>query len=236
MTMTHPPAARRLASRRSPAIPGCPTTSRRPGGAGSQITPGGYLLGVLAAAFGALTLPAVAPGRTALAYLAATVTLVAALLGSLVAHELAHALVARRYGGSGTVTVGLAPGRPGRHGRDELPTPGAQWRVAVAGPLVSLLLAAWWAWPGGCLRRHPSGACRSRGRRHRLAQRPACGGQPGPGRGAGWRADRPSAGVGALGRFHPGQPDRRPGRAGHRRGPDRRRGHRGALGHLPACG
>ena len=104
-----------------------------------QITPGGYLLGVLAAAFSALTLPAVAPGRTALAYLAATAALVAALLGSLIAHELGHALVARRYGGSGAVTVGFLGGR--RHGRDEAPTPGAQWRVAAAGPAVSLLLA-----------------------------------------------------------------------------------------------
>jgi len=103
-----------------------------------QVTPGGYLLGVLAAGFGALTLPAVAPGQPALAYLAATAALVAALLGSMIAHELGHALVARRYGGSGAVTIGFLGGR--RHGRDELPTSRAQWRVAAAGPAVSLLL------------------------------------------------------------------------------------------------
>ncbi len=160
MTMTHPPAAAAAGQPPQPGDPGLPdhVADRA---VRIQITPGGYLLGVLAAAFGALTLPAVAPGRTALAYLAATVTLVAALLGSLVAHELGHALVARRYGGSGTVTVGFLGGR--RHGRDELPTPGAQWRVAVAGPAVSLLLtgagvSAVAVMAGMGVFAHPSGA------------------------------------------------------------------------------
>ncbi len=138
MTMTHPPAAAAAGQPPQPGDPGQPDRPADPA-VRIQITPGGYLLGVLAAAFSALTLPAVAPGRTALAYLAATAALVAALLGSLIAHELGHALVARRYGGSGAVTVGFLGGR--RHGRDELPTPRAQWRVAAAGPAVSLLLA-----------------------------------------------------------------------------------------------
>ena len=129
--MTHPPAA---APAGQPPQPGDPGQPGRPADRAVriQVTPGGYLLGVLAAGFGALTLPAVAPGQPPLAYLAATAALVAALLGSLIAHELGHALVARRYGGSGAVTVGFLGGR--RHGRDELPTPRAQWRVAAAGP------------------------------------------------------------------------------------------------------
>src|ERR1035441_5890286 len=111
--MTHPPAGQ-------PPQPGGPGQPGRPADRAVriQVTPGGYLLGVLAAGFGALTLPAVAPGQPALAYLAATAALVAALLGSPVAHELGHARVARRYGGSGAVTVGFLGGR--RHGRDEL--------------------------------------------------------------------------------------------------------------------
>jgi Zn-dependent protease len=105
-----------------------------------RITPGGYLLAVAAVAFGALALPAVAPGRGTAAYLAATAALVVALLGSLIGHELGHALVARRYGGSGMVTVGFPRGA--RPGRDDLPSARAQWRVAAAGPAASLLLAA----------------------------------------------------------------------------------------------
>ena len=133
VTMTHPPAGQ-------PPQPGDPGQPGRSADRAVriQVTPGGYLLGVLAAGFSALTLPAVAPGRAVLAYLAATAVLVAALLGSLIAHEIGHALVARRYGGSDAVTVGFLGGR--RPGRDELPTPRARWRVAAAGPAVSLLL------------------------------------------------------------------------------------------------
>ena len=137
MTMTHPPAAAPAGQPPQPGDPGQPDRSADRA-VRIQITPGGYLLGVLAAAFSALTLPDAAPGRTALAYLAAAAVLVAALLGSLIAHELGHALVARRYGGSGAVTVGFLGGR--RHGRDELATPRAHWRVAAAGPAASLLL------------------------------------------------------------------------------------------------
>ena len=46
----------------------------------------------------ALTLPDIAPGWPAAGYLAATAVLVIGFLASLVAHELAHAVVARRYG------------------------------------------------------------------------------------------------------------------------------------------
>jgi Zn-dependent protease/CBS domain-containing protein len=102
---------------------------------------------VLAAGFGALTLPAVDPGRSVAGYLAATAGLVIVLLASMVAHEVAHSIMARRYGLGVPVTIGLFGGvrhgraqRPGSSAGPELPGPGAQLRVAAAGPLTSLLL------------------------------------------------------------------------------------------------
>jgi Zn-dependent protease len=112
------------------------------------LTPGAYLLGVLAAGFSAISLPAVDPGRSVAGYLAAAVGVVFVLLASMVAHELAHSIMARRYGLRVPVTVGLFGGlrhgraqRPGSSAEPELPSPRAQWRVAAAGPLTSLLLA-----------------------------------------------------------------------------------------------
>ena len=104
------------------------------------MTAGGYLLGVLAAGASALILPTVTPGKPVASYLTATVALVVILLASLIAHEVGHAVVARRYRGRAQATVGFFGGIG--HGRAELPSARAQWQVAVAGPLVSLLLAA----------------------------------------------------------------------------------------------
>jgi Zn-dependent protease len=151
VTMTRPPA-------NAPAGP----PAWEPGGPGQDpfrrasfriagipvtLTPGAYLLGVLAAGFSALTLPALDPGRSVVAYLGAAAGLVIVLLGSMVAHELAHSIAARRYGLSVPVTVGLfgglrhGRGQPGPAAEPERPGPHAQWRIAAAGPLTSLLLA-----------------------------------------------------------------------------------------------
>jgi Zn-dependent protease len=112
-----------------------------------NFTPGAALLGVLAAGFGALTLPELDPGRSVAGYLAAAAGVVLVLLGSMVMHELAHSIMARRYGLGVPATVGFFGGlrhgrayRPGSAGELELPSPRAQWRVAAAGPLTSLLL------------------------------------------------------------------------------------------------
>jgi Zn-dependent protease len=105
-----------------------------------RLTVGGYLLAMLAAAAGALTLPAAAPGRSVGAYLAATAGLVALVLASVAGHELAHAIVARRHGASVTeVFVGFVGGIS--HGHHHLATARAAWRVAAAGPAASLLAA-----------------------------------------------------------------------------------------------
>ena len=123
-------------------------------------------------------------------------------------------------------------GTAGRSGQGsasglELPSPRAQWRVAAAGPLASLLLGATCRGRGGhpvSVRRRPAAGSRGHGRR--LDQRPAGCGQPRAGGGTGWRADRPSARVGALGRSHPRRTRRGPFRPGQRGDPHRRRAHR----------
>ena len=149
MTMTRPPSA---GPARQPLNPGYFLRPGRGGGfrvAGIPVTltPGAYLLGVLAAGFGALTLPALDPGRSLAGYLAAAAAVAVVLLASMVGHELAHSIMARRYGLSVPVTVGLFGGvwhgrdrRPGSTAEQELPSPRAQGQVAAAGPLASLLL------------------------------------------------------------------------------------------------
>ncbi len=106
-----------------------------------KLTGGGYVLATLAAAVGALTLPATAPGWPVGGYLAATAGLVVLLLASLAGHELAHALVARRYGVNvAEVLVGFFGGVT--HGRHDLATPRGAWRTAAAGPAASLAAGA----------------------------------------------------------------------------------------------
>ncbi|MGH3068025.1 MAG: site-2 protease family protein [Streptosporangiaceae bacterium] len=162
--MTRPPAGPPMGA---PAGPPAGPPARQPGDSGPagssadrgrrggfriagipvNFTPGAALLGVLAAGFGALTLPDLDPGRSVAGYLAAAAGVVVVLLGSMVAHELAHSIMARRYGFRVPATVGFFGGlrhgrayRPGSAGELELPSPRAQWRVAAAGPLTSLLL------------------------------------------------------------------------------------------------
>ncbi len=149
MTMTRPPSA---GPARPPLDPGYFSRPGRQGGfrvAGIPVTltPGACVLGVLAAGLGAVTLPALDPGRSLAGYLAAAAGVVVVLLASMVAHELAHSIMARRYGLSVPVTVGLFGGvrhgrarRPGSAAGQELPGPRAQGQVAAAGPLTSLLL------------------------------------------------------------------------------------------------
>jgi Zn-dependent protease/CBS domain-containing protein len=91
---------------------------------------------------------AAAPGRPVAEYVAAGVVTAVAYLGSLLAHELAHSLVARRNGLKVEgITLWLLGGVSRLQG--EVPDPGAEVRVAGVGPLVSLVLGgAFWllAW------------------------------------------------------------------------------------------
>ncbi|OBF99853.1 zinc metalloprotease [Mycobacterium sp. 852014-52450_SCH5900713] len=89
----------------------------------------------------ASTLPGTVKGYSHGAYWLAGACGALVLLASLVAHELAHAVVARRAGVSvGSVTLWLFGGVTTLGG--EAKTPKAAFRIAIAGPATSLALAA----------------------------------------------------------------------------------------------
>jgi Zn-dependent protease len=105
-----------------------------------RLTAGAYILATLAVVVGTLTLRAAAPGWPAGAYAAATAGVVVVVLGSLIGHELAHALAARHHGaGRREIVIGFFGSST--HGRYQLPTPRAQWHTAAAGPAASLAAA-----------------------------------------------------------------------------------------------
>jgi CBS domain-containing protein len=84
-------------------------------------------------------LPAAAPRRPEVQYAVAAVITAAAYIASLLAHELAHSLVARRNRLEVEgITLWLLGGVSRLQG--EIPDPGAEIRVAGVGPLVSLIL------------------------------------------------------------------------------------------------
>lgn len=86
-------------------------------------------------------LPAMAPGHTAATYLLAGAAGAAVFVLSLLAHEVAHAIVARRAGlGVRSITLWLLGGVSELE--DQPDRPGTEIRVALVGPLVSLGLAA----------------------------------------------------------------------------------------------
>jgi Zn-dependent protease len=121
--------------------PGRPRGGLRLAGFQVRLTLGAQLLAMLTVLAGAFILPDLAPGLPAVAYLAATAVLVIGFLASLIAHELAHAVVARRYGATAEqIRVGFFGGTA--HGRHEYATPRGLWRAAAAGPACSLILAA----------------------------------------------------------------------------------------------
>ena len=89
----------------------------------------------------ASTLPATVPGYSKGAYWLAGVCGALILLGSLLAHELSHAILARRAGVKVfDVTLWLFGGVTRLGG--EAKTPKEAFRIAVSGPLMSLALAA----------------------------------------------------------------------------------------------
>ncbi len=89
----------------------------------------------------AASLPRTAPGYATAIYWLAGISGAVVLLMSLLAHELSHAAFARRAGVEvSSVTLWLFGGVT-RLGGDAK-TPGAAFRIAIAGPAMSLLLAA----------------------------------------------------------------------------------------------
>src|SRR5581483_9546087 len=82
-------------------------------------------------------LPASRPGHATGAYWLAGAVTAAAFLATLVAHEVAHALVARHFGMQvRSITLWMLGGVTELGG--EPPSPGADGWVAAAGPLASL--------------------------------------------------------------------------------------------------
>jgi Zn-dependent protease/CBS domain-containing protein len=92
-------------------------------------------------AFGLATwqFPAVSPHQATLTYVLAGILTTVAYFASLLAHELAHSLVALRYGlRVKSITLWLLGGVSDLSG--EVPGPAAEARIAGVGPLTSLLL------------------------------------------------------------------------------------------------
>ncbi len=83
-------------------------------------------------------LPAGAPDQPLVAYVLVAAAVAVLFLAGLLAHELAHSLVARRYGvGVRRITLWLLGGVSELDG--DPPTPRAEFLIAAAGPFVSLL-------------------------------------------------------------------------------------------------
>jgi Zn-dependent protease/CBS domain-containing protein len=84
--------------------------------------------------------PLLQPGRSTWVYVLAGVVAALAFLASLLAHEVAHAVVARRNGVEVEgITLWLLGGVAQLKGR--APSPGADFRIAGVGPLTSLVLS-----------------------------------------------------------------------------------------------
>jgi Zn-dependent protease len=93
----------------------------------------------LAVGLGSSRFPAEAPGYGRLAYAIAGAVTAVAFLAGVLAHEMSHAIVARR---EGLKVDGIVLWLMGGYTRisEEPPTPGAELRISGVGPLVSLLL------------------------------------------------------------------------------------------------
>jgi len=86
---------------------------------------------------GGQVLPSTTPNQSAVAYWAVAVPCVAAFMAALLAHELAHSLIARRYGVPVTSITLWALGGVSELG-GQPPAARAELRIAAAGPATSL--------------------------------------------------------------------------------------------------
>ncbi|GIJ71708.1 putative zinc metalloprotease Rip3 [Virgisporangium ochraceum] len=99
------------------------------------------IVGLLAWGLAGSLLPTAVPGQPPGAYLAAGLLVATTFFGCVLAHELAHAIVARWFGvGVRRITLWLLGGVSELD--EEAPTPSAELAIAGAGPLMSLLLGA----------------------------------------------------------------------------------------------
>ena len=97
------------------------------------------IVALIAVVMARVELPLLAPGHGATAYAVAGLAVALVLMASLLAHEVAHALVARRNGVEVEgITLWLLGGVARLRGGAR--TPGAEFRIAGVGPLTSLVL------------------------------------------------------------------------------------------------
>jgi Zn-dependent protease/CBS domain-containing protein len=97
------------------------------------------IFALIAFGLAAWDFPAVNPRQATLTYVLAGILTTLAYFASLLAHELAHSLLARHYGlAVNSITLWLLGGVSELGG--EPPSPAAEARIAGAGPLTSLLL------------------------------------------------------------------------------------------------
>jgi Zn-dependent protease len=98
------------------------------------------IIAILVAGLATGQLPAAFPGHSVVAYVIAAIIAALLFLGSLLAHELAHSVVARRNGIEvESIVLWLLGGVAQLRG--EAKTPGADFRIAIVGPLTSVVLA-----------------------------------------------------------------------------------------------
>jgi Zn-dependent protease/predicted transcriptional regulator len=106
------------------------------------------IFALIVAGLAAGRFPLVAPDRSPVAHLLAGLVAAVLFFGSLLAHELSHAIVAQRNGLEVQgITLWMFGGVAKLEG--EAATPGAEFRIAGVGPLVSLALGLlfgllWW--------------------------------------------------------------------------------------------
>ncbi|MGI8332612.1 site-2 protease family protein [Actinomadura scrupuli] len=99
------------------------------------------IIALIALTLATAVLPSAVPGRTAFVYWAAALPGAAAFLACLLAHELAHSLVAQRNGVPvRSITLWMLGGVSELE--DEAPDPKTDLAIAAAGPLTSLALGA----------------------------------------------------------------------------------------------
>jgi len=98
------------------------------------------IVAILVAGLATGQLPAAFPGRSVVGYVIAALIAALLFLASLLAHELAHSVVARRNGIEvESIVLWLLGGVAQLRG--EAKTPGADFRIAIVGPLTSFALA-----------------------------------------------------------------------------------------------